>query len=165
MDIQEQWPDIRRQFHRLHRGAVDASLATVNPDGTPHVTPIGSLVLLAECRGIYWEHFPRRLPANLAHGQRVCILLVNHRPMFWLKSLWRGRFDSPPAIRLLARAGARREATREEMALWHRRIRPFRRFKGYRLLWSDLTDVRELTFERLLPVSTGAMTAKPASIG
>ncbi|MCM3677434.1 pyridoxamine 5'-phosphate oxidase family protein [Peribacillus simplex] len=60
------------------------SFATVNPDGTPHVTPIGSLILSKdEPKGLYFQIFTSQMTQNLEHNNRVCILAVNSSKWFF----------------------------------------------------------------------------------
>ncbi len=156
----DQWNQIRRHFGRTFRSSLHYAIATVSEDGTPYVSPIGSLILLEDNRGFYFEYFTRRLPINLKKNQRVAVLAVDSSKWFWLTSLFRGKFRRPPALRLLGTAGVRRKATEREMALWKKRIRPFRGLKGYDLLWSDMDEVREIVFDECLNVNLGEMTAR-----
>lgn len=156
--INSHWPRIRSLFNRTFYSSLHYAIATVNPDGTPHVTPIGSLILLEGQKGVYFEEFPSRLPANLSKNPRVCILAVNSGKLFWIKSLLAGDFATPPGIRLYGKAGERREATPEELRSWHRRVFPFRFTKGYRLLWKNMKHVREIHFESYEPIRLGEMT-------
>lgn len=167
MEIREEhWDSIRKFFG--HVSHVTASLvrstpylafATVNEDGSPHVTPMGSLLLGPDKKGFYFEEFARRMPANLEREQRVCVLIVNTSMWFWIKSLLLGRMDSPPAIRLIGTAGERREATPEEIKAFHQSIRPYRMFKGYKLLWRDVSHVRDIHFQSFEPVRMGPLKA------
>lgn len=152
------WEKIRKLFNRSFYSSLHYAIATVNPDGTPHVTPIGSLILLDGQKGVYFEEFPNQLPANLGSNPRLSVLAVNSGKLFWLKSLLAGAFATPPGIRLYGIAGQRREATPEELKAWHRRISPFRFTKGYQLLWKNMKHVREIRFESYEPIHLGMMT-------
>jgi hypothetical protein len=158
MDINGHWERIRKVFRDAFRSSLHYAVATVNEDGTPHITPIGSIVLQDGNRGFYCEEYPRKLPRNLKVNQRVCILAVNSSKWYWVKSLFLGKFSSPPGVRLMGRAGERRKATDEEMGAWLRRIRPLRWFKGYDLLWSNMHYIREITFDAFEPIQSGKMT-------
>jgi hypothetical protein len=133
-------------------------MATVGEDGRPHLTPIGSVLLNEDGRGIFFDIFSSQLSQNLDRDPRVCVMAVDSGKSFWLASLARGRFSAPPALRLTATAGPRRPATRAEQQRWLHRVRPLRRLKGHHLLWRNLTHVRDLTFHAALPVHLGAMT-------
>ncbi len=159
MDIQTNWKQIRQVVQAAGFSSFHCSIATVNADGTPHVTPIGSLVLdPIEPKGFFVEEYPRQMTANLTRSNRVSILAVNSSKWFWLKSLFKGEFPLPPAVRINGTAGLRREATADEIALWQKKIRPLRRLKGYSLLWKDLKHIRELQFDTIEPVNAGIMS-------
>lgn len=160
LDPLTHWRAIRRVFAAAFSSSFHFAIATVGEGGEPWVTPIGSVVLTEPGRGFYFEEFPTRLPRNLRRDPRVAILGVNSGRLFWLRALFRGRFPAPPAVRLVGRVvGEPREATAEELALWHRRVRPLRRLRGYELLWGRLARVRDLEIEAAEPVAIGAMTA------
>jgi hypothetical protein len=158
MDLEANWQEIRKLFGESFRSSFHYALATTGEDGRPHVTPIGSLILRGPGRGFYFEEFPRRLPRNLETQREVCVLAVNSGRWFWIKALLRGRFSTPPAIRLRGRVGELREATAEELVLWHRRIRTLRSSRGYALMWKDMRMVRDIEFTSIEPVLIGEMT-------
>ena len=105
MQITGDWKDIKSLFNRAFNSSFHYALATVNENGEPHVTPIGSLILREPGHGVYFEEFPRQLSRNLQHNKEVCVLAVNSSRWFWIKSLFSGRFASPPAIRLYGTVG------------------------------------------------------------
>jgi hypothetical protein len=63
-----------------------------------------------------------------------------------------------PAVRLTGTISERREATEEEMKLFRKRFGRYRIFRGYNLLWGRLKFVREVTFDKALPVNIGVMS-------
>ena len=75
-----------------------------------------------------------------------------------MKSLFKGRFSAFPAIRLYGQIGEKRPAKEEEIALFRRRIKPLRRFKGYNLMWDDFKYARDIQFDSYEPVFVGEMT-------
>lgn len=158
MITERQWKQIRILCEKVFRSSLHYSIGTVNEDGTPHVTPIGSLIFLDVNKGVYFEYFTRKMPLNFKVSQNVCVLAVNSGKWFWLKSLLRGKFHEPPAIRLKGTAGIKRKATDEEKGIWHRRIGPLRLSKGYNLLWADMDEVREIHFHTVEFVNLGKMT-------
>lgn len=158
MQLKEDWKDIKKLFNRSFNSSFHYAFATVNEKGEPHVTPIGSLVLREPGHGIYFEEFPRQLSVNFQHTKEVCVLAVNSGRWFWIKSLFIGRFASPPAIRLYGAVGEVREATETEVKLWHRRIRWTRGSKGFALMWKNMKMVRDIYFSRVEPVNIGVMT-------
>lgn len=161
MDILQHWATIRQTVNQTLKTTNFCALATVNPDGSPHVAPIGSLVLLEAGKGYYFEKFPKTTRANLEQDQRLCILAAPRGFWPFVKVLFQGRFAAAPGLRLMGRAGARREATAEETARWQEQVKPFRLFrnlKGYKLLWDDMRYVREITFDSFEPLHLGPMT-------
>jgi hypothetical protein len=158
MALDDRWDEIRRVFGSAFASSLHFAVATVRPDGAPHVTPISSILLLGPGRGVYFEEFTAHTPRHLARDQRISVLAVNTSKWFWLRALLRGRFPAPPAVRLSGVAGERRPATDRELALWRRRVRRVRRTRGYGLLWSEMRTVRELHFDAWEPIVMGAMT-------
>ncbi len=158
MDLVENWNDIKDLFRESFKSCFHFAIATVDADGAPHVTPIGSLLLTSPGRGIYFEKFTRNMPHNLSNNRQLCILAVNSHRWFWLKSIFRGKFSTLPAIRLHGIAGDLRPATAREKALWQKRIWPARFTKGYALMWKSMSMVREIEFTRVETVNIGQMT-------
>ena len=158
MDIQQHWQTICEVVNRALEKNSFCSVATVDPDGSPRLSPIGSLILGEKGKAVFFEQFLKNTRRNLERDQRICVLAVTGGFLYMLKALFKGRFDRPPGVRLMGRAGARRIATDEEMRTWQARIKPYRRFKGYNLLWKDTRYVREVTFEKFEPLRLGAMS-------
>lgn len=158
MNLGESWQSIRDVFREAFRSSFHYAIASVNADGTPHVTPIGSLLLTGEGKGIYFEILTSQLPRNIERQPRVCVLAVNTSRWYWLISLWRGRFATSPALRLAGTAGRRRPATASEKRWFRKRLRHVRRLRGYDLLWGKLDHVREIEFDTCEPVALGALT-------
>ncbi len=159
--LDEQWHTAWALVKRSFRSSLHYAFASVNADGTPHVTPIGSLLLKEDAPdGLYFELFTRQLPHNLEQQPQVCILAVNSSKWFWLRALVLGRFPSPPAVRLRGTVGERRQATQAEIALFRKRVGWSRWLKGHQLLWGNLhfVRVREIHFDSIEPVRLGAMT-------
>jgi len=158
MDIDTDWPAIKRLFKDSFSSSFHYAISTVTSSGEPHVTPIGSLILGAPGHGIYFEEFPSRLPSNLEGNPKLCVLAVNSSRWYWLKSLIRGHFGQMPAVRLYGKAGKTREATSDEITLWQKKVRPVRFTKGHRLMWQGMRTVRDIEFTRIEPVDIGQMT-------
>jgi len=131
--------------------------------GAPHVTPIASVMLTEPGRGVLFDIFTSRLARNLEHDPRLCVMAVDTTKRIWVTSMLIGRFALPPATRLTGTAGPRRAATPKEQQRWLRRVRPLSRLKGHALLWGNLTHVRDLAFEEVIPVGLGAMTRDPGT--
>jgi len=159
LDVATHWRSIRRVFAASFSSSLHFAIATVGEDGEPHVTPIGSVILTEPGKGFYFEVFPTKLPRNVGKDARVAILGVNSGRWFWLKSLFLGRFVAPPAVRLRGRVvGEPREPAAAELELFQRRVRAVRRLRGYELLWSELSNVRDLEIDSAEPVVVGQMT-------
>lgn len=157
-NLEKNWPAIRTLVQDASRSSFHCAFSTVDADGSPHITPIGSLILRDDCTGYYFEEYTRRMPVHFAHNRRVCILAVHSGFAFFLKSLIRGRFSRYPGVRLYGQAGERRPATDEEIATWQKRVRMARGTKGYELLWKNLRMVRDIRFDSFDPVTAGEMT-------
>lgn len=158
MQIEQDWLMIKKIFKQSFLSSFHYSIATVDENGKPHVTPIGSLILGKSGQGIYFEKFPCKLPNNLKENPAISVLAVNSGRGFWLKSLVRGRFSQPPAIRLQGEAGKLRAATNKEIELWHKRIKLMKFTAGYRIMWQDMKMVREIEFTKVETVKIGSMT-------
>lgn len=158
MDVAENWSKIKKIFRASFKSSFHYAVASVNKNGEPHVTPIGSLILGEPGRGIYFEKFPINLKNNLTTNNHVCVMAVNSSKWFWLKSLFLGRFTTPPAVRLRGVVGEARDATETELILWQRRVRSVRSSKGHALMWAGMSKVREIEFTEIEPVYIGEMT-------
>jgi hypothetical protein len=134
-------------------------MATVNEDGSPDVTPIGSLILREDTSGFFFDEFCGRSRENLDRDPRVCFLAVNAQRPFWLKSLIIGKFSAPPAVRLTGVVKELREATPEEIAAWQSRVNFARGTSGYKIMWNQMHLVREVHFDSFEPVDCGKMTS------
>ncbi len=158
VDRDLEWEQTRRIVHRALRTSVHCSLATVNPDGSPHVTPIGSVMLTRPGQGLYFDVFNRALGRNLVRENRLCIQAVDAGKLHFLGGLLRGRFARPLGIRLIATAGPRREATPAEIERFQRSVGPLLRLKGGKAMWSNCRFVRDLTISDTRPIKIGSMT-------
>jgi hypothetical protein len=160
MGIEERhWNELKPLAGRVFGSSLHFAISTINPDGTPHVTPIGSLILTDPGKAYFFEVFTQKLPRNLDIGSPVAVLGVISSSQLWLRSLLTGRFSCPPAFRLLGEAGQRRASTPEERARWRRKVRLVKWTRGNELLWGNLDVVRELHFHTVQPVEMGRMTA------
>lgn len=153
MDIEGYWPKIKEVVNRGQRSTIYCSIASVTPDGTPHVTPIGTVFLRDDLTGYYFDHYTSALATNLDINPNVCVMAVDAGRWFWLKSFWLGRFVAPPGVRLYGEAGKLRPASSEEARLIQARVRSTRWLKGGRLLWSGFTHVRDIKFKSFRPIT------------
>ena len=118
MNIHENWEMIKGIVQVSMKSSHHLSFATVNEDGFPHITPIGSLILRDDCTGYYFEEYTKQMPINLRNNQRISILAVNSGFWFWIKAIYSGKFSSHPGIRLHGKVGDRRPATDGEIDAW-----------------------------------------------
>ena len=158
MEIGNNWAKICSIFNDAFASCGHYALTTINDDGSPHVTPIGGLILREDQTGYYFDEYCTRTRDNLSRDPRVCILAVNANRIFWGKSLATGRFISPPAVRLVGTAGAMREATADEIMAFKDKVSYAKGTKGYEMLWGLMNMVRDLRFDSFEPVETGEMT-------
>lgn len=141
MNIKDDWKKVRSVLEQGQASSVYCSIATVNPDGTPHITPVGTVFLRDDQSGYFFDHYAEVLGKNIDQNPNVCIMAVNAGRLFWLRSLLKGRFVAPPGVRLYGKVGPIREATAEEIEKIEKRVKPTQWMKGARLLWSDFTHV------------------------
>lgn len=158
MEIGDNWRMIQKIFDQAFKSCFHYAIGTVNQDGSPHVTPIGGLFLRDDRTGFYFEEFPSKLPENLKLNSRVCILAVNADKMYWGKGLLEGKLTEPPGVRLLGAADNVRTATKDEIEIWHKRVGFARAMKGYKIMWEDMSRVRDIRFDAFEPIYLGEMT-------
>ncbi|WP_019202462.1 pyridoxamine 5'-phosphate oxidase family protein [Tsukamurella sp. 1534] len=154
------WELARSVVRRAVRSSFHCAVGSRNPDGSPHVTPIGSLLLEKDSRtGIYFDVFNARLARNVAADPRVTILAVDTGTPLFLRALLRGRFDRPPGVQLTGTVGAPRPAEPEDVRRFRAVVGPLYRLPGGRAMWSDLSRVRDVRFDSVRRIRLGAMTA------
>jgi hypothetical protein len=154
------WDQLKGRAGKVFGSSLHFAIATTNPDGTPHVTPIGSLILGEPGEAFFFEVFARQLSKNLDRGSAVAVLGVNSSSSLWARAFVAGHFTSPPAFRLLGVAGERRPSTAEERARWRRKLRFLRWTRGHDRLFGNLDFVRELHLHEVKPVRFGQMTSR-----
>jgi len=155
---EREWTQARLVTRRAVRSCLHCSIASVNADGSAHVTPIGSLLLGPLGRGIYFDVFNARLSANVDRCPEVTILAVDSGPMLWSRALMRGRFSRPPGIRLVGAVGPQRSSSPDEIARFHRTVGPLLRTKGGAAAWASLTRVRDVRVDRIETIRMGSLT-------
>jgi len=165
-DLKANWPRIVRHFEKSILTSRFFTFATINPDGSAHATPIASLVLTDDCSGYFSDVFQGKMIENINADQRVCILAVRMGFGFWLKALFRGRYDAWPGIRLYGTVGGSRQGRPGEIDRWRKRVNMFKGLKGHTLLWKYADRVRDIRFTHYEPLRMGAMTNQlfPAEI-
>ncbi len=157
MEIDTHWETVRKVLDES-RSSLHCAVATVNQDGAPHVTPVGSLFLRDDRTGFFFDEHFVKMTENLEHNPKACILVVNCNPAFWMVSLKEGRFATPPAMRLVGSIGKKREANAEELSAWQNYVKFAAGTKGHDLIWKNMRMVRDVYFNSLEPVLMGEMT-------
>lgn len=158
MDIKTDWSKIRKHFNQSFKTNLHVSVGSVNKDNHPTVTPIGSLFLNDNQAGFYFEMFPTKLPEHAKTNQNICVLGVNSSRWFWIKSLFKGKFESYPAVKLAGIMGVKRQATEQEIARLKRRMRSTKGLKGHKYLWGQMQSVREVSFQKAESIHLASMT-------
>ncbi len=151
------WEVIRRVLRDGFASSFHFAVASVDEDGAPHVTPIGSVMLGDPGHGLWFEEYAGGLARRLRTDQRVCVMALNSGRWALLKALWRGEARRPFGVRLHGTVGERRAATPAEVARFRRRVRYLRPLRGHALLWGKLRTVRDVTFHAFEPVRIGPL--------
>ena len=160
MNIQENWSDIRAHFNRSVKSSFHVSIASVNSEGHPTVTPIGSLFLNKEQQGFYFEKYTSNIPLNAKKNKNICVLAVNSNLWFWVRSLLKVKFKKYPAVKLYGVLGEKRKATEIELSRLKKRTKLFKiSRKGYDYLWGDMNYVREIEFSKAEKIKLGKLTS------
>jgi len=160
MDIKTNWNKIRKHFNKSFASNFYVSIASVDANNNPTVTPIGSLFLNSNQTGFYFEKFPSKLPKHAENNPKVCLLGVNSGRIFWIKALFREKFTHFPAIKLYGELGEKRQATQKEIERLNRRMRATKGLKGNTYLWKKMEFVREIKFTKAEKINLGKMTAQ-----
>ncbi len=155
-----EWRKIRDHFNRSFRSSLHVSIGSVTTEGMPNVTPIGTFFLNSNQSGFYFEKFASSIPMHANDYPYVCVLGVRSKKYFWLKALYRNKFKEYPAIKLFGRLGEKRKATSIEISRLNKRMKSTRGLRGNKYLWSDMTWVRDIVFDRYEGSNLGKMTAE-----
>ncbi|TDT45616.1 hypothetical protein CLV90_2706 [Maribacter spongiicola] len=160
MKITQDWKKIRTHFNKSFSSNFHISIASVDTEYNPTVTPIGSLFLNDNQTGFYFEKFPKKLPLHAKTNKNVCLLGVNSSRLFWLRALFKEKFSDYPAIKLYGELGERRLATEQETKRLNRRMRMTKGLKGNTYLWGEMEYVRDINFTKAEKINLGKMTAR-----
>ncbi|WP_051941821.1 hypothetical protein [Maribacter forsetii] len=159
MDITQDWKKIRTHFNKSFSSNFHISVASVDAENNPTVTPIGSLFLNDNQTGFYFEKFPKKLPLHAKTNNNVCLLGVNSSRFFWLGALFKKKFSDYPGVKLYGELGERRLATEKETKRLNRRMRMTKGLKGNTYLWGKMEYVRDINFTKAEKINLGKMTA------
>lgn len=157
MELSNHWNEIVSVLNNGKKSNRHFSVATVDQDGNPHITPIGHFFFRDNMTGFYFEAYSEAMPKNFETNKNICLMTVNSNPVFWLKSLTAGKFAAPPAVRLYGIVGEPRAATQQELQQYKQSIRITQFLKGHKLLWQGLDRVRDVQFTHFKPVKYPAM--------
>ncbi len=160
MDIKANWNLIKKHFNKSFKTSLSVSIASVDNDNKPTVTPIGTVFLNKDQTGFYFEKFPKKIPKNAKTNKNICVLGVNSSKWFWIKSLYKLKFNSYPAIRLYGELGDKRKATEIEISRLNRRMRTTKGLKGNTYIWDNMEFVREMKFTKAEGINIGKMTTE-----
>ena len=160
MDIKTDWNKIRKHFNKSFASNFYVSIASVDAENNPTVTPIGSLFLNDNQTGFYFEKFPSKLPEHANCNAKVCLLAVNSGRIFWIKALFRAKFTDYPAMKLYGELGERRRASEKEIIRLNRRMKVTNGLKGNTYLWKKMAFVREINFTSAEKINLGKMTVE-----
>lgn len=158
MDIKENWQLIKKHFNVSFKTSLSVSIASLDKDNRPTVTPIGTLFLNADQTAFYFEKFPKKIPENAKTNKNICVLGVNSSKWFWIEALYKLQFSAYPAIRLYGELGEKRKASAIEISRLKRRMRATKALKGNTYLWGDMVFIREIKFTKAEGVNIGKMT-------
>ena len=167
MNIENEWDEITKIVNKSFFSSHYFSVATITDDGTPHLTPIGSLMLVENKeRNNVREILCSNGKQYQNKSANICIMGINASLITIIKAIIIKRLKDPPGIRLWGTAGERRKATKEEIEYLHRRIQSvlpmlgkiIRHLNGYKILWGDMKYVRDIEFSKYEYVKFGKMT-------
>jgi len=158
MNIKTDWKKIKSHFNKTFKTNFHVSIASVNEENNPTVTPIGSLFLNNNQTGYYFEKYPSKLPVHIKNNPNICILAVNSGLWFWIKSLFSGSFSTNPALKLYGQLQEKRQATEIEIKRLQARMKNTKGFKGNTYLWNDMKYVRDILFTKVEKINLGKMT-------
>ena len=115
MNLQE-WQHIRKVVNDAQKSAMHCSIATVDEQLQPSITPIGTLFLRENYSGFFFDTYAESFKENLPQNNKACIQAINSSRLFWLKSLLKGEFSDYPGVRLYVEISTLRAANDEELA-------------------------------------------------
>jgi hypothetical protein len=152
MELESHWDEIKKTFNACIASSKHCAIATVDEHGNPHITPIGFIFLKDDHTAYYFEEYTKAIPKNIHTNNKVCLMVVNSSFIYWFKSLLKGKFISPPGLRLYGETGDLRKASAEEIQEYKKKINSARSLKGSNLIWQGLETVREIKLTSFKPI-------------
>ena len=142
------WKHIKSVISLAQKSSMYCSIATVDSNGMPTITPIGTLFLREEIgQAFFFNTYSSTIEHNISQNPHICIQDVNNSRTFWIKSMLQGLFNNMPGVRLYGEIKARRPATSEELALVEKRIKALKWTKGGQLIWSSFSHVHDVDIQ------------------
>ena len=154
------WRTARAVVRRTRTSTLHCAIASIDAEGWPHVTPIGSVMLGEPGQAVYLDVFNVALGRNLDRDPHCSILAVDSRKLTWARALFEGRFDVPPGVRLVGTVSPARDATTAEVERFRRNVRAAMHTKGGRRMWGNHAQLhaRDVTITGVVPVRVPGMT-------
>ena len=149
--IESNWDKILEILRTGKKSNRFFSIATVDAQGSSHVTPIGHVFFANDSTGYYFDAYSKVMPRNFETNKSIYLMAVNSSPVYWIKSLFLGKFKTSPAVGVFGEVSEPREATVEEISKLEGSIRMASKLKGHNLLWSDLKIVSDMKFTSFSP--------------
>ncbi len=94
----KQWDQLKPLAGRVFGSSLHFAMATINPDGTPHITPIGSLILTDPGEAYFFEVLTRQLPRNLESGSPSRCPGCDFEPLALVAIVCSGSLHDSPRI-------------------------------------------------------------------
>lgn len=157
MNLEKNWTRILKTLQQGKRSNRFFSIATVDSDGAPHITPIGHMFFRDDMTGYYFDQYSEAMPKNFQSNKKICLMSVNSSTWFWLKSLFKAKFESAPAVRLMGEVTDIRQASEQEIDTLKKAISATKNLRGHKLLWNDLNKVRDIQFTGFSPAKYPVM--------
>ena len=79
MEIKSDWSNIRQHFNKSFRSNFHVTIASVDSESNPTLTPIGSLFLSADQTGLYFEKYPTKLPTYAKINRKIDAIEVTDK--------------------------------------------------------------------------------------
>lgn len=76
------WQRITQVIASAQRASMHCSIATVDPTGQPNITPIGTVFLLENQTGFFFDTYSESFKQNIPHNDKACLQAVNSDRMF-----------------------------------------------------------------------------------
>ena len=156
---QAHWDQLKPLAGRVIGSSLHFAISTINPDGTPHVTPIGSLILTDPGKAYFFRGIHTKVTEEPGQRQSGCCSGrdIEFSPMAAIPHNGSFQVSTRVSAAWQGRRASRIDAGRKSR--WRRRVRLLKWTRGNDVLWGNLETVRELHFHSVAAVEMGRMTA------